>query len=187
MKVGTKSLLFGVHQVFIHPVYVFIAWWKLFGFPRDPRLWVAFIVHDWGYWGKSNMDGKDEGETHPELGAKIMHRSFDKKCEKGLKYISRGNECYIWYNFTLYHSRFYAKNDVHPISRLCIADKYVFCLENKWFYILRAKLSGELYEYMDENKGRAKIPFKNASDWFDYVYKYMQEYVKDEIDKLTKF
>ena len=49
MKVGTKSLLFGAHNIFIHPFLVFIAWWRLYGFPADPRLWVAFIVHDWGY------------------------------------------------------------------------------------------------------------------------------------------
>lgn len=65
MKVGTKSLLFGAHNIFIHPFLVFIAWWRLYGFPADPRLWVAFIVHDWGYLGKPNMDGP-EGETHVE-------------------------------------------------------------------------------------------------------------------------
>ena len=71
MKIGTKSLLFGAHNIIIHPVLVFIAWWRLYGFPFDPRLWIAFLVHDWGYFGKSDMDGS-EGETHVELGARIM-------------------------------------------------------------------------------------------------------------------
>ena len=53
MKIGTKSLLFGAHNIIIHPVLVFIAWWRLYGFPFDPRLWIAFLVHDWGYFGKS--------------------------------------------------------------------------------------------------------------------------------------
>lgn len=78
MKVGTKSVLFGAHQFLIHPFWLFISWWKLYGFPWDPRLWVAFFVHDLGYYGKSNMDG-EEGETHVELGAKIMGFLFDKK------------------------------------------------------------------------------------------------------------
>lgn len=72
IKVGTKSVLYGVHCFFIHPFVVAVAWIKLFGWPLDHRIWIAFFVHDLGYWGKPNMDGK-EGETHPELGAKIMH------------------------------------------------------------------------------------------------------------------
>ena len=81
MKVGTKSVLFGVHCFFLHPIFVAIAWTKLYGFPFDPRIWVAFFVHDLGYWGKPNMDGP-EGETHVELGAKIMHFLFDIDCNQ---------------------------------------------------------------------------------------------------------
>lgn len=77
MKIGTKSVLFGVHCWAIHPWFVAWAWWKLYGFPFDPLLWVAFFVHDLGYFGKPNMDGK-EGETHVEFGAKVMHWLFDK-------------------------------------------------------------------------------------------------------------
>ncbi len=33
MCVGTKSILFGVHNLVIHPVPVALAWWKLYGFP----------------------------------------------------------------------------------------------------------------------------------------------------------
>ena len=69
MTVGTKSVLFGAHQFLIHPWFVAWGWWTLYGFPLDPRLWVAFFVHDLGYIGKPNMDGP-EGETHPLLGAK---------------------------------------------------------------------------------------------------------------------
>ena len=76
MRIGTKSVLFGVHQFFVHPWFIAAAWWKLYGFPWDPRLWVAFVVHDLGYFGKPNMDGP-EGERHVELGAKILHKLFD--------------------------------------------------------------------------------------------------------------
>ncbi|MFP3947126.1 MAG: hypothetical protein ACLFWG_00215 [Longimicrobiales bacterium] len=76
MRVGTRSVLFGVHAFWMHPFFVARAWWKLYGFPWDPRLWVAFFVHDLGYWGKPNMDGP-EGERHPELGATLVARWFD--------------------------------------------------------------------------------------------------------------
>ena len=77
MKIGTRSLLFGAHQFLIHPWFVAEAWRRLFGFPFDPRLWVLFFVHDWGYCGKPNMDGP-EGEQHPYLGAQIMGALFDR-------------------------------------------------------------------------------------------------------------
>jgi hypothetical protein len=173
MKVGTKSLLFGAHQFLLHPIFVAIAWTKLYGFPKDIRLWVAFIVHDWGYWGKPNMDGKGEGEEHPLLGAKIMKRLFDGKSNIPNTY---------WYNFMLYHSRFYAKLNHRPISKLCVADKYVFCIENKWFYLFRATLSGEVYEYMDENKNRSGHSYKGKSDWFNHVNKFMTNWVNEHKD-----
>lgn len=130
MKVGTKSLLLGAHNIFIHPILVFIAWWRLYGFPFDPRLWIAFIVHDWGYLGKPNMDGP-EGETHVELGARIM-RIFGRR----------------WEEFARYHSRYYSRRDGVQPSRLCYADKLALCCEWEWFYLLRTRITGELGEYM---------------------------------------
>ena len=52
MKIGTRSVLFGAHAFWLHPWFVAAAWWKLYGFPWDPRLWVAFFLHDLGYFGK---------------------------------------------------------------------------------------------------------------------------------------
>jgi len=71
MRVGTKSVLFGVHAVWLHPFFVAWAWWKLFGFSWDVRLWFAFFLHDVGYVGKCDMDGK-EGEQHVVIGGRIM-------------------------------------------------------------------------------------------------------------------
>lgn len=81
-SIGTRSILYGVHCFFIHPWFVALGWWKLYGFPFDPRLWVAFFVHDLGYWGKPNMDG-EEGEAHPFTGAAIMGALFDVRGWKG--------------------------------------------------------------------------------------------------------
>ena len=175
--VGTRSVLFGAHCFFIHPIFVFIAWWKLYGFPFDPRLWVAFFVHDLGYFGKPNMDGK-EGETHVEFGAKIMHFFDGWHLERqvifkpNLIQYERLKECgwfltdytiytatfkrfvrkWKWSDFSKYHSRFYAKRDAVQYSKLCVSDKYAICLEPYWFYIIRVMLSGEIKEYMNLGK-----------------------------------
>lgn len=143
MAVGTKSILFGAHQFLIHPWFVALAWWKLYGCPCDPRLWIAFFVHDLGYWGKPNMDGT-EGERHVEYGAKLMARLFGS----------------YWGDFCLYHSRFYAKRDGKPFSRLCVADKLAVVLEPWWLYLPRVWLSGELWEYMALAGGKGDSKYK---------------------------
>lgn len=142
MNVGTKSVLFGAHQFILHPVLLFCAWWRLFGFPADPRLWVAFVVHDLGYIGKPNMDGP-EGETHVEWGANLMRRLF-------------GDE---WGDLCLYHSRFYAKRAGRQFSRLCVADKLVIVIEPWWLYLPRVWASGEVREYMRIAAGKSSAKY----------------------------
>lgn len=137
MKIGTKSVLFGAHQFAIHPWFVAAAWWQLFGFPWDPRLWVAFFVHDLGYISKPNMDGP-EGETHVELGARIM------ACLFGLE----------WGDFCRYHSRFYAKKEGRKPSRLCVADKLAIAITPAWLYLPAVRATGEIREYMALAKSR---------------------------------
>ena len=193
MKIGTRSLLYGVHCVIIHPIFVAIAWIKLYGFPRDIRIWVAFIVHDWGYWSKNDMDGT-EGETHVILGAKIMHYLFDKRNKYywtlvGGKTIGKRDK--KWHDFCLYHSRFYAKLNNAQYSKLCVADKYAFVVEPKWIYIPRAILSKEIYEYMgrDGNSrssdvhvaafARYNFNMKAKLLWYNHVKKYMAKWVEE--------
>ena len=181
MKIGTRSLLFGVHQVFIHPWFVALAWWKLYGFPFDPRLWAAFIVHDWGYWGKPNTDGA-EGERHVELGAAIMHRLFDRPCklcdEAGLV-ANHGNQ---WQHFTLYHSRFYAKRDRQSPSRLCAADKLAIGLTPAWLYLPLARLSGELAEYMEGEAARTPAGTRSPRQWYGDVQRYCTAWAYEHRD-----
>lgn len=181
MNVGTKSLLFGVHQVFIHPLWVALAWWKLYGFPFDPRLWVAFVVHDWGYWGCPEMDGP-KGDLHPYVGAKIMHWLFDRRES-------------TWYFFALNHSRFLAKQNRDQPSRLCMADKLSLGLEPWWLYLPRAWASSELKEYMksaqpDGKHGHMNLTRVSARDWYKAVQTYLRQYVKDhkdgQIDQVTQ-
>lgn len=97
----------------------------------DPRLWLAFFLHDIGYIGKPNMDG-DEGETHPELACRLMNRWFGAP----------------WGQFCLFHSRFYAKKLDHPVSPLCYADKMAIVFTPTWLYLPFVRATGEIKEYM---------------------------------------
>lgn len=206
MRIGTKSVLFGAHQFALHPLLIALGWWKEYGFRRvviservvdellspyhsiefvartetsllDPRLWVAFMVHDLGYLGKPNMDGP-EGETHPELGARIMRRLFGD----------------VWGDFCLTHSRYYAKRLGRPVSALCYADKWVIVLEPAWLYIPRVWFSGELREYAANAERRAgevtandqltiaeRVAFANATKhpfgWNRALRSYMRRWI----------
>lgn len=179
MKIGTKSVLFGAHCFIIHPFFVLAAWIKLYGFPLDPRLWIAFFVHDIGYLGKPNMDGA-EGETHVELGAKIMG-IFGKK----------------WADFSRYHSRFYAKKDGVNYSKLCVADKLAICLEPMWLYLPRVNWSGEINEYM-KLAGKRKyegeplnkyesmvLSTETQEKWFEAMTSYLLRWVNEHKDGKT--
>lgn len=150
MTIGTKSVLYGAHAFWLHPWFVARAWWVLYGFPWDPRLWVAFFVHDLGYIGKPDMDG-DEGERHPVLGASIMSWLFDRWPSTQERFVLYGK----WGYFTLLHSRYYAKRlDLQP-SRLCVADKLAIALTPSWLYIPMVRATGEIDEYMAHAQHRA--------------------------------
>lgn len=175
MKVGTKSVLFGAHCFFLHPFFVAYSWYKLYGFPFDPRLWVAFFVHDLGYWNKPNMDGP-EGELHPYFGAKIMGFLFGDK----------------WFYFTLYHSRFLAKKNEAQYSRLCVADKLAIANTPAWLYLPMVKATGEIKEYMKyvENNSNGEIKKQDSEKiWYrsvqDYVTRWVAEHKEIKQDTWT--
>ncbi len=131
MKVGTKSVVFGVHTILVHPFFVAWGWGRLWGFPWDPRLWVAFFLHDIGYLRKPNMESF-EGQQHVVLGGRIMGLLFGPE----------------WRDFVLCHSRHWAESTGKPYSKLCLADKLAFVLTPAWVYLPMARASGELREYM---------------------------------------
>lgn len=155
MNTGTKSLIFGIHQVFIHPVVVYKAWKRLYGRPTWKEI-ICIIVHDWGYAGKPNLDGK-EGTLHPELGANLAGRLLGKK----------------YYDLCICHSRHYARILGKEPSKLCWADKYSFSMENREFYLFRARLSKELNELRETLARDGYVPI-TASDneWYAYIKNY---------------
>lgn len=147
LPVGTRSVLFGAHCWFIHPFFVAAAWWRLYGRPREWQLWAAFVLHDLGYLGKPNMDGP-EGETHPLLGARLLGWLVYTEAVFHMDPDLATNLAQRWYDFSAYHSRFLARRDGKPYSRLCVADKLACALEPWWLYLPRVWASGELWEYM---------------------------------------
>ena len=186
VRIGTKSVLFGAHCFFLHPFFVAEAWRRLYGFPRDPRLWAAFFLHDIGYIGKANMDGR-EGESHPETGARIMGWLFD-----GLKRgpLGNGDRGTYWHDFCLFHSRHYAKAAGKPYSKLCVADKLAFAIDPKWLYLLRVRLTGEISEYLENARfGRGEVSNANPGIWHDTLKAHMVRWVEahkhEEVDTWT--
>lgn len=184
MKLGTKSLLFGAHQFVLHPLYLSKAWTRLYGHPRKKgwayrlRLYTAFVVHDWGYWGKPNMDGP-EGQLHPELGGRIMGFLFDWPRQLEM-YFPVENDFGVrvsiksvtpnttWRDFTAHHSRLFAKIEGAEVSPLCAADKLATALVPRWLYWFLCKASGEIKEYIP--MGEAHLGHELTEwEWVDFV------------------
>jgi hypothetical protein len=169
IPIGTRSVLCGAHCFFLHPFFVWMGWYKLYGIPLDPRLYIAFIVHDLGYIFCKNMDGP-EGERHVILGAKIMGFLFGKK----------------WYNFSAYHSRYWAKkNDATP-SKLCFADKLSFVYTPKWLYLPMVTLTGEINEYLQnaqKSDSQHWTPTNfDKNKWHAQLKQYMLDWVQEHKD-----
>lgn len=192
MKIGTESLLLGAHQFILHPLVLAYSWWKLWGFQRvkDPyvsthlldwRLWFCFLVHDWGYWGKPEMDG-DHGEAHPFLGARLAswlldgsrgrwyrctYRSAGFKPVPDGKVFAHYESHYLgqWGLFCLTHSRFLAKHVGFRVSALCAADKYSISVLPGWAYIPMTRLTGEIHDYM-VNGSRGEWAHHNMEVWY---------------------
>lgn len=76
------------------------------------------------------MDGAD-GVRHPEVGAAVVGTLFGEAHR----------------DLVLLHSRRYALDQGRDPSKLCWADKLSIVYEPDWFYLLRARASGELNEY----------------------------------------
>ena len=110
-----------------------IVWVSLgssrFGLPSSCMTLATFAVPTW-------TDSR--ASEHVVLGGRIMGWLFGPE----------------WRDFTLCHSRHWAKRVGKRYSRLCLADKLAFVLTPGWLYLPMARLSGELQEYMRVASGR---------------------------------
>jgi hypothetical protein len=165
---GTKSILFGVHQFFWHPITVYLGW--LYIYKKFPSFWltIAIVVHDWGYWGCEKMDD-EKGEQHPVFGARLI--------EKLCKFSNRSDYAY-WFAIVKYHSRYLAAKEGVPPTALCWADKASLKFDPVWFYLLRAWLSGELVEYRANAQGKLRDG-ASAWEWFYWIRAKCVGYAKE--------
>ena len=167
---GTKSLLWGTHCMLWHPLIVAYCYWKIYGFPWNPKLWACFYLHDIGYFGCSTMDGENDGKWHPIRGSYLIGNLF------GIQ----------WQLYCLFHSRamqkqyneFFSSSEYFKsllpktkISKLCIADKLavkytpLFCFNKD-----------ELKEYMDD------CGCTDKKEWKILISKWAEDFVNTNKD-----
>jgi hypothetical protein len=111
MQIGTKTLLFGNHQFLIYPFFVWLAWIRIHGKLPNWKEMICIFIHDWGYWGKPNVDGP-EGEQHPVWAAWWALRHFDPILNR--QWTMR------YYHLCMFHSSSMAKKCEQKVSKLCM-------------------------------------------------------------------
>jgi hypothetical protein len=165
MTIGTKSLLFGCHQFLWHPLTVALAYRRLFRRWPDAVGWLCILVHDWGYWGKTDIDG-ESGKKHPLLGAKIVNRVVyrmrrwfcrEPRIVSVLVASESAERC-------LLHSGSLARAINTSPSDICWADKFSLFYDPEWFYLLRTWASGELSEFVGHAVEAGGV-YRYASGW----------------------
>lgn len=145
------------------------------------------------------MDDAD-GETHPELGARIMGRLFDRHPEDRCKYrrtcshydgmlcpceeIETNRES--WHDFCIYHSRYYAKKHGARVSKLCFADKLSFAVTPRWLYLPMVNLTGEIDEYLHNAQKADSANWTptgyDQKKWHRQLCDYMTTWVYEHLD-----
>lgn len=142
-------MLFGVHAFWWHPITVWVAWVRLYRRIPDWAETVAIVCHD-NYWGLPNIDGP-EGKQHPAAGARLA-RFFGGRRSEAL---------------ARFHSRSFSEAAGRSPSALCAPDKASIYCEPPWFYMLRARLSGELEEFIRNGQRERGLTFPQpALCWF---------------------
>jgi hypothetical protein len=142
----------------------------------DWRLWLAFFLHDIGYWGLEYMDDA-QGELHPLRGAWLVsqwggHHDGEQ-----------------WYKFSIMHSRYMAQRwGGAPLSNLYGADKLAIALTPWWLYVPLTRLTGEIREYREAQKNRddydmhghrrGRVSFREDVRWYREVQAKMRIQVK---------
>lgn len=162
MTIGTKSVLFGVHHWFFHPLAVLCGWVELYGWPTWKEF-VCICIHDLGYVGCRDMNG-DEGLSHPAYGASLAGKWFGPN--------------YFW--LCAGHSWSYCELVGIGPSKLYAADKLASCYTPVWLYVFLARLTGEMAEYRqdDERNGHSYAEMSDRT-WVKCLRRRMREIVKE--------
>ena len=171
MKIGTKSLLFGVHQFLWHPICVGRAWRLLYQRWPNRVEWLAIFLHDVGYWGCSDMDGKC-GRNHPKRGARLLY-AFVKWWTKDELL------AYSWWLMVVGHSKTYSAICRAPLSPLYYADKVAALMEPAWLYMLRAWMTGEDKEFI----ANSPVQDERLGTWFKW---YREKVANEHLNRKEK-
>lgn len=172
MNVGTKSVLFGVHQFILHPVLLAIGWWKAYGTKPveigTTQRWVETRLRDGAVYRRPVNQVVHASLFRPALWVAFFVHDLgyvgkpnmdgpegETHPEFGAR-IMRSLFGEPWGDLVLLHSRYYSAKLGRPLSPLCFADKWVIVLEPAWLYIPRVWLSGELAEFMANAAKRAR-------------------------------
>ncbi len=133
MRVGYKTILWGIHNPLVHGYYVLKAWRVCYKtWPNLDEL-IAIFFHDIGYWGKRNLDGP-EGKQHPYF---------------SMRFVSLFRDTAVLRHLILFHSRSFASQYGQDVSKLALPDKLAITLYPNRLYLLLGSLSGEISEYKE--------------------------------------
>lgn len=157
-SVGTRSVLFGVHQFLWHPLTVGLAWRRLYKTWPTRWEWLAIFLHDLGYWGKTNMDG-ESGKQHPITSWMISVRWSARLRMPVSPGLLRAE------SLILGHSRSFCVLTRVPVSSLCDPDKLSVLYDPAPFYWLRGIASGEIFEYRRREEDRRGEKFSSVWAW----------------------
>ena len=202
MRIGTKSVFIGAHQILIHPAAVFLAWHELYGWPTWEEA-VCIFVHDLGYIGKKNIDGGptqlpdgsydyEEGCYHPvwaalfagdwldidpEIewslgGCDMTSNDWWRRDPEWRDRVVTKKTNHYWSDLCLYHSRSTAKQYGKEPSKLCWADKLSVKFDPWWLYLPRVILSGEIHEFRALAAKFGEVPLSASNKEW---YKWAQE------------
>ena len=93
-----------------------------------------------------------------------------------------------WHDFSLYHSRYYAKSKNAQPSKLCFADKLAFSYINRFICIIMNSATGEIVEYMRHSSVCKDKPTSwkptliEKLMWYDRVYAHNNSWVTEHRD-----
>jgi len=154
--------------MFFHPWNVGYTWRKVYGSWPNLYEWCSVIAHDAAYFDCPDIDGA-YGKSHPFDGARLAQSLAIGIAwiagEDRREQIRRGSHAYF---LALLHSRSIATRLKEEPSKLCAPDKLCVLYEYRWFYLLRARLSGEIVEFKARAVQAGHIqPGATDGEWFD--------------------
>jgi hypothetical protein len=212
VPIGTRSVLVGVHQFLLHPLFIAIGWYRAYGFRGvDIGERTVHRIRRWSHFGWHTYFSRERvyaSLLDPRLWfAFFVHdlgylgkpnmdgAEGETHPELGAN-LMRAAFGPAWGDLVLLHSRYYAKKLGRDVSPLCIADKWVIVLEPSWLYLPRVWLTGEHHEFVANaairaadhanllytEQERADWLSRNSWRWHRSLRTYMRRWINEHKD-----